>query len=333
MKDAFEKNSKGASRMDEIGQLIKLAGAREAVPVERFDRVRQNVQAHWQQVVTERRGAKRAQRFNILAVAAGFILMAGASMMLWNLSRAPGAASLASVDRVLGEVQIGDKNAHENSAISANTPITTGSDGRIALRLIGGQSLRVDTASHVILHSPNHISLEAGAIYVDTAFAAGEAPILVSTPLGTAQDIGTQFQVRLTGMLLVVGVRNGLVEVSQPGQQNLSINKGYYVELDASGENGQHPLQPDDPNWDWIESVTPEFVIQGASLAEYLRWYAGERGVELVWADAASESRAAAAALAGSIAGASLDEGLLLVKQVAPFEHQLSGDTLWIKVE
>jgi len=319
--------------MDEIGRLINFAGAREAVPRERFERVRQNVRAHWQQVATEQHTARRSQRFNIAAIAAGFALVAATTLILWNLSYVPKIEPLASVERVLGQVQIGDKSAQTSTLIAANMAVVTDDASRIALRMAGGQSLRIDTASQVIVHSPNHISLESGAIYMDTAFSETEEPILVSTPLGSAQDIGTQFQVRVTPMLLVVGVRQGLVEITQPGQQTHSVNKGYYVELSDAGESSQHPLQPGDPDWAWIETVAPEFNIQGASLEQYLQWYVSERGVDLVWADLASETRAGAALLAGSIKGTSLDEGLLLVQQVAPFEYRITSDTLWVKVE
>lgn len=319
--------------MDDIGRLINFAGAREAVPHERFERVRQNVRTHWQQVATEQHTRRHSQRFNIAAIAAGFALVAATTLILWNLNFVSTIESLASVERVLGQVQIDDENAQMSTTLAANTKIVTGDASRIALRMSGGQSLRIDTASQVVVHSPSHISLEAGAIYIDTAFSETEKPILISTPLGTAQDIGTQFQVRVTGLLLVVGVRQGLVEVTQPGQQTHSVNKGYYVELSDSGESGQHPLQPDDPDWAWIETVAPEFDIQGASLAQYLQWYVQERGLDLVWADAASETRAGAALLAGSIKGTSLDEGLLQVQQVALFEYRITSDTLWVKVE
>jgi len=319
--------------MDMIGRLIHLAGAREAVPPERFERVRQNVHSHWQQVVSERRPTRRLWRLKNIAVAASIILVAGVTFMIWNLEYQPALRPLASVDRVLGQVQIGDEYARKNSEICADTPIETGPDGRIALRMSGGQSLRIDSSSQVIVHSPDHISLEAGAIYIDTAYSENAKPILVSTPLGTAQDVGTQFQVRLTGMLLVVGVRQGLVEVSQSGQQNLSVNMGYYIELGANGEKAQHALQADAPDWAWIESVAPGFEIQGATLAQYLQWYARERGLELVWADAQSESTAGATLLSGSIEGSGLDEGLLLVKLIAPFEHRISSGRLWVKVQ
>lgn len=319
--------------MDNIGQIIKLAGARETVPVERAERVRKNVHSHWRQVVAEKRLERHPRHFKFMALAASLILVASTTFVLWNREHATAVNTVASVERVLGKVQIRDKYANKNSVISADTEVMTGANGRIALRMEGGQSLRIDTLSHVIVHSPDHIKLESGAIYVDTAASEEANPIRVETPLGTALDIGTQFQVRVTGMLLVVGVRQGLVEVSQPGQQSLSIDKGYSLELTANGESGQQPLQIDDPDWAWIETVVPQFDIEGVTLTRYLQWYASERGVELVWADTASEYKADAAILAGSITGTSLDEGLQLVKQVAPFEHRLSADTLWIKIE
>ncbi len=328
-----ENGDSGTPEMDDIGQLIKLVGAREAVPDERFERSRQKVREHWQQAVAEQRVEGRPSRFRTIAMAASIVVAAVTAFVFWNPSFGPSANSLASVDRVLGEVMIADEVAGKGSVIGANSSITTGENGRIALRMSGGQSLRIDTESHVVVHSPDRVSLESGAVYIDTAFAAGEAPILVSTPLGTAQDIGTQFQVRVSGMMLVVGVRQGLVEVTQPGQQSLSVNKGSYIELATTGESGERPLRHDDPAWDWIETVAPEFDIQGASLEQYLEWYARERGLVLVWDDEVSRSNAGAALLKGSIAGTNLDESLLLVKQVAPFEHRISNDRLWVKVK
>jgi len=319
--------------MDDIGQLIKLVGAREAVPDERFERSRKIVREHWQHSVAEQRVENRPGRFRAVAMAAGIAMAAMTALLLLDLPNKAPANSMASVERVLGEVLVAGDFAGKGAAIAAETLVVTGQDGRIALRLAGGQSLRIDTESRVIVHSPDHISLQAGALYVDTAAAPEGSPMLVSTPLGTAQDIGTQFQVRVTGMMLVVGVRQGLVEVTQPGQQSLSVNKGSYIELATTGESGERPLRHDDPAWDWIETVAPEFDIQGASLKQYLEWYARERGLVLVWDDEVSRSNAEAALLKGSIAGTSLDESLLLVKQVAPFEHRISDDRLWIKVE
>ena len=337
MTKTTEPNNEGignmAKNMDDVGRLIQHAGAREAVPDERFERARTNVQAHWQQAVAQQAQEKRPARLRLVAIAASLAMAVGATFVFWNLAGTPGVISMASVDRVLGEVRIADQLATAGSAIAADTVITTGAEGRIALRMSGGQSLRIDADSSFILHSPNHVSLESGAIYIDTAFAENAEPILVSTPFGTAQDIGTQFQVRLTASMLVVGVRDGQVEVEQTGQPSLSIDKGYFVEMDLAGEPEKHLLESDDPDWEWIETIRPEFEIQDSSLEQYLRWYAHESGLTLDWADEASETNARTTILSGTISGSSLDESLLVVKQVAPFEHRILDNSFWVKVD
>lgn len=317
--------------MDTIGEIIKLAGAREPVPAERFERARQSVHSHWQQVVAKQ-PASRLRRYRPLAIAASMLLVVSVTLVLWNQIQLPPTLPLASVERVLGEVQVNNETIHEYSEIKANTLIQTGEAGRVALRMSGGQSLRINTSSKVTVHSPNHISLETGAVYIDSSNAQKE-PMRVSTPLGIAQDIGTQFQVRLSGMQLVVGVRQGLVEVTRAGQKILSISKGFYAELNNTDESELNPLQSNDTDWAWIETIAPQFDIQNANLAQYLRWYTLESGLELVWANTASESNALNTQLSGSIAGSSLAEGLLLVKQVAPFQYQVSNDRFWVKVE
>ncbi|MCP4048436.1 MAG: FecR domain-containing protein [Gammaproteobacteria bacterium] len=319
--------------MDNIGRLIKLAGAREAIEDERFDRVRLNVHKHWQEVVRSPKVKSRPQHLKAVAIAASLAVIVGAIFMFSKLSIVPQLQPLANVQRVLGEVRVAGEPAIADSLIPADSPIITGTEGRVALRLSGGYLLRIDSDSQVRLHSRGEISLDKGAIYIDTTFASVHEPIRVTTSLGTAQDIGTRFQVRLAGMVMVVGVRDGLVEVSQASQPVVPVVKGSSVELDAKGGVVTTSLDTNDPEWDWIDNVVPPFDIQGATLEQYLSWYAHERTLKLVWADAVSEKNAQKAVLAGSIEGSGLDEGLDVVQQIAPFEYQVTPDQFRVTVK
>jgi ferric-dicitrate binding protein FerR (iron transport regulator) len=333
MNKQTESSNEERAGMDHVGRLIRHVGGREAVPGERMERARKNVQAHWERVVAEQRPARKVSRQRLFAAAAGIVMALGVTVVVQQLGGAPEMPVPASVDRVLGEALIAGEPAGQGRAVGMNTEVVTGAEGRIALRMAGGQSLRVDTTSRVTIHSPNHVSLDSGALYIDTAFAEGPAPILVSTPMGTAQDIGTQFQVRLTATSMVVGVRDGRVEVAHAGRRGMEVEKGHYAEFDADGGHAQYVLAADDPDWSWIGTVAPEFEIEGASLEQYLRWYAHEAGVILDWADEASERNAAEARLSGSIAGASVHDSLEIVQRIAPFEYRLSQERLWIRVE
>lgn len=318
--------------MDAIGRLIKLAGAREDVDRERHERVFANVRQHWQETIKEQARPTGHRRYRMMAVAAGTVLMIGTVFMLSKVQIIPQPEPLAIVERVVGEISLGGHLIGPGSAISTETSVHTGEDKRMALRLAGGQSLRINGSTELLIRSARQITLTTGAIYIDTAYATDNRPILITTPLGSARNAGTQFQVRMTGMSMVVGVRKGTVEVTQLNQDSLSVKKGHVVEFGESGQNASTPLSSDDPGWDWVETVVPEFDIQDKTLEAYLEWYANERGLEISWADTNSEIKARATILSGSILGRGLDEGLELVRQIAPFEYRLSSGEIWLRV-
>ncbi len=319
--------------MDAVGQLVRHAGARVPVEKNRSERVYENVRRHWQEEVIER-GDKRSRRpFRSVAMAAGAALLIGTVFMFTKVMIIPKLEPLAHVERVVGELSLAGQSIGAGGVIFEETPILTGADNRMALRMGGGQSLRVNHSTNLIIHSARHLTLNSGAIYIDTAYAADSRPILVTTPVGSAQDIGTQFQVRVTRMNMVVGVRKGTVEISHAGQDGLSVEKGYVVEVDEQGENVTASQAPNDLDWDWVETVVPDFDIQDRTLEAYLEWYANERGLEISWADNVSEQRARTTKLTGSIKGRNLDQGFELVRQIAPFEYRLSTDKIWLRIE
>lgn len=319
--------------MDDVGRLIRHAGAREAIDAERMENARKRVANHWEGVVADQRKVTRTPRLRLVAIAASLVAVVGLASVVLQQNSPIAVTALAHVERTLGSVDIAGQAASGGLEIGEDTLIETGTNGRIAVRMAGGQSLRLDHSSTLVVHSPSRVSLQSGGVYIDTADAGGTLPVLVSTPLGTAQDIGTQFQVRFIDSMLVVGVRDGLVEVDAQGQDRLSVDKGRYVELGQAGQKSEREISFDDPSWDWVETVAPDFEIEGATLESYLDWYANERGMTLNWEDNSSESKAANAKLTGSIAGATLDEGLAIVQRIAPFQYRVDGEALWVKVD
>lgn len=311
---------------DDIGRIIRHVGAREPVPSARAERARKNVHRHWQQEVARQAKPRNVGKYGLAAS----VLLASAAASFWMLTGAP-VPVVASVDRVLGDVQIaGHVAPHKN--IEAGSQIETGSDSRIALRMSGGQSLRIDVGSAVTLISANHVSLERGALYIDTELAADPDPVLVTTPFGTARDIGTQFQVRLTESAFNVGVREGKVVVESAGQPDIGVDEGQQLAINVGGQHARQPLAFNDAGWQWVETIMPEFSLDGASLQQYLGWFARERGLVLIWANRNSQVNADLALLSGSISGLGLDDSLVVVKGIAPFEHRIEGQTLWVEV-
>lgn len=318
--------------MDDIGRLIRHAGARDAVPNERFGRAKRNVQRHWERVVDEHRRGHHRTQLRYFPVAASVVVAAVGLLLFSYIREVPGPVVMASIDRVLGEVLIDGRAASARDNIAPDALVETRDDSRIALRLAGGQSMRLDTLSRVVMHSANDVGLERGGLYIDTERSQAAAPVIVTTAFGQARDVGTQFQVRLDDDALMVGVREGRVEFARPDRELLSIDSGYVVDLEQDGSDTERETGPDDPIWEWVETVAPDFELDGATLEQYLSWYAGQRGLDLVWSDSGSEQRAKRIRLSGSIAGATLDEGFESVRRISPFEYRLEDDRLWVSL-
>ena len=172
--------------MDDIGRLIHHAGARDTVSSERLEKARHRVGAHWEKVVAEQRHSRSRMPFYHVAVAASVLVAVGASFLLWRAVDVPPAIVSASIDRVLGEVMVADQPVSKGDVIGVDILIATGPDSRIALRMAGGQSLRIDTSSQLLVHSSNHVSLQSGGVYIDTDAASNPLPIMVSTPFGSS---------------------------------------------------------------------------------------------------------------------------------------------------
>ena len=78
--------------------------------------------------------------------------------------------------------------------------LTTDDEGRAAIQLASGHSVRLDRATSIRLLDAGSIALDKGAIYVDSGLEARSAtPLDIHTPLGLVREIGTQFEIRLQG--------------------------------------------------------------------------------------------------------------------------------------
>lgn len=319
--------------MDEIGRLIHYVGAREPVDPGRMNLARERVGAHWESVAAERRAGRNRRRMLQFSLAAGIVVALGALFVVANRPEVAPLTVMATVENVLGDGLIANRDAEKGGSIAADTRISTAVDGRIALRLANGQSLRIDQASQLVVRSASHITLMAGGIYIDSDQAIAASTVQVDTPFGTARDVGTRFQVRLTDAALKIGVRSGLVEIGRNSRREFAVNEGSFLELGPSGRTGGGDLRSDDPDWLWIESIPPAFDLEGASLAQYLEWYAHELGLVLRWESNGAEQRASSVRLSGSIEGASLEEGLEIVRRIAEFDIREVDGALWISVE
>jgi hypothetical protein len=307
--------------------LLRLAGPRPAPSPAAAAAAREQVRAAWRAGVRRRRA-----RTGLLAAAAVVAALAVAALALRAARTGPGPASasrlvLASVD-VVGAAEL--EGASGWTRLAAGDPVRAGSRIRsgaagVGLRAPGGRSLRMAADSRVLLEAAGRLTLEAGALYLDSGRAAASgSPFEVGTPWGSVRETGTQFEVRLDPEGLRVRVREGRVAV-----RDETAASGVELRVDARGVT-RRAFPVHGPEWGWVLSLAPAFEMDGRSLHELASWASREAGWQLVYLDAESRRRSEGAVLRGSIRGARPDEAVLAVIPSTGLRHERKGGVLRI---
>jgi len=294
---------------DPIEDLLKRTGKRPEVSSTRRDRVRAVVEEVWKTDVASRARRRRARNVFWLS-AAGLALAVAISVFEWPFGASQ--PSGLTVAHALGDAwaERGPWIFRSADAVRDGVPImigalvTTDTHAKAALRDAAGRSIRLDGGTALRVDASDHLELVRGAVYIATGGA--HAGLRVETPFGTIEDVGTQFQARLDGSRLVVRVREGQVRLGGRTRPSVAA-AGQVIAADASkvavaADPAAHE------GWEWVEAAAPMMAIEGRSLAEFVAWAAGERGVRVRWADPALEAKASTVALHGSIDGMTLEK-------------------------
>jgi len=322
---------------DTIRSLLEAAGPRPTAPKEREDRVQDAARAHWRRSL-EAAPRRRTPAWIVAALAAAAVLVIVAAWELWSLGqRRPGGdiviatllRSEGSIRRIGGTPPGGDGGPlRAGDALAPGTSVETAPDGRAALALADGSSLRIDSGSRVRLLAGPTLELEQGAIYVDSGPGQGRRAFLeVRTRLGVVRDIGTQFEVRLAADELWVSVREGLATLATAGR-SFGATAGTRLVAGGTGVESR-PLEH--PDWSWVLDIAPAFAMDGKTLHEYLAWLARETGWRIEFADPGIARESSTVVLHGSVADLRPDETPAAVLPTCGLTHRLSDGTLVIE--
>jgi ferric-dicitrate binding protein FerR (iron transport regulator) len=322
-----------------VGQLLRIAGKRRAVPTDRTNRVREAVFAEWQRSLAEDRRRRATKRWAWSLAAAATVIM-GLTLTSWRFGLGPWAPQLptATVESVVAAVRLegGTGRGASSSGELARPGMTvfggerfdTGSSGLIAVRLASGQSVRLDNDTLLRVTSSDELLLERGAVYIDTVGAAdGRNQLTVRTAFGTARDVGTQFAVRVSDDSVRVKVREGIVELDHAAGIEQAA-AGSEIELDSKGEIRRRSIPLHGADWDWVARITPTIDLDGRTLGEFLRWVSRETGLRVLYLDASTHRRTEGIVLSGAIAELTPTEALAAVLPTCGLDHRIDDGTI-----
>jgi ferric-dicitrate binding protein FerR (iron transport regulator) len=237
-----------------------------------------------------------------------------------------GAGTLATVESVSGgSVTLqpagwlsrwsrGAEALRAGVALHRDELVETGPESVAMLRVGPGLTLRVAPGSRLRFESADRLALTRGQVYVDAgAGAVAAAGLRVATPYGDVEHVGTRYLARLEGSALEVAVREGRVRVSSPGSASGAAEAAAGEALRVTGPSAaveRRAIEPYGPAWAWLDAIPSALAIEGATLAQFLEWYAAETGREIEFADPAQRERAARIRLRGDVAGLAPDRAL-----------------------
>ena len=303
---------------DPIERLLKLAGSRPQPDAERKAEFKWNLHAEWHRV-TARTLRRRTFAWTGAIIAAAAAVLVVAWFPFWRSTpQAPASAVLGRIVRAEGVVR-----GLATSAVSASgRPLSVGDDirtetliettnGRAAIALDAGTSLRVDAGSRVAMVREGVVRLDQGAVYVDSG-ADKSRPVLIQTQHGDVRDIGTQFEVRTEGSALRVRVREGEVIVDRVGSA-LSARAGESLRIDQQGTYERSAVPIAGPEWEWTAAIAPQFQLEGSTVQQFLDWVGREQGWRWRFVDADTARRAAGIVTHGSLEGYTPEEALAIV--------------------
>ncbi len=262
-----------------VERLLELAGPPPNVPKKLYDEVRGTARVAWLAKVEERRVRQRRRR-NVYLLAALVVLALGTG--LYFRLAGSGSEPLAVVEAWSG---IPTPGFPVGGDIMAGMEIATSDASRVALRLVGGASLRLDRGTRLLLVTPNMIWFENGTVYIDTGTDGSGAAVEVRTPQGVVTDVGTQFEVRQDEGSLRLRVREGEVRLALADDNLLSAQAGVALTVLSDGTVEREAVAPHGEGWEWVLRAAPSFELEGKSVAEALDWIVRETGWELRFAD------------------------------------------------
>jgi ferric-dicitrate binding protein FerR (iron transport regulator) len=315
---------------DIVESLLRSAGRRAEPPQDAYREV--FVAAH---AAFRQKSSRRQQRQWLLFGAAAAVLVFAVALTLrWSPPDAK-QAELARVARVMGTVEVATGDAWRPLAdapapLASGIKLRTRGDGRAALTLAGGESLRLSGGTEIMLDAPGRLYLRGGTIYVESAAPLARAHLEVVTPAGTARDLGTQFELQVAGAALRLRVREGVVALERGGR-SLTGQAGEQIAIDAAGGVGRARIAPHDAAWQWAEVLAPIPDMDGMPAAALISWVARETGRRLSYESPTLEQRASTVILHGDIRHLPPMAALEAMLATTDLVVELNGDTMEIR--
>jgi ferric-dicitrate binding protein FerR (iron transport regulator) len=326
-----------AGREHVLEATLRACGRRPMPSADGTARAYAQAQGAWHRMlaVNAAQRRRRGLRWAVGLIAAS---VACAAIVVGSARRSVAPDMAGSVARVQGIVYGSGASStpivlHAGDPVAVGYRLETAADGRLALRLPRGRSLRLDHETRLTVTAANEYRLESGRIYFDSGVSPGGPALHIATPLGVLTDYGTQFQAAWLQNRLQVRVREGSVGVAAkaPMPRQSTVVAGELASLGPDGELVRARSESYGPAWAWITDLTTGPGADEQRLEPILEWICRELGCRLRYGGNLTREMVGAVTLDGSIEGLTPQQALEVVGRVTTFRYRLESGELTVE--
>lgn len=308
---------------DPVRSALELGLRRQPLEPASLARIRESVRQEFDAVHGWRAGTRRWPRWmaSMAAALAGVTVLA--AVYLFQAEEGPPLGSVVRVEQ--GSLQTARNLFRKHDlAAGADVPSLEGisSSGTSLIALAQGGMLSVAPGTSFEAAGPDEVVLHSGQVFLDFPHGAGR--LILRTPAGTFDHIGTQFEAAVDGDRTRIRVREGSVRMTTATASAQVIDTGTEVVVSRTGAVARRNVPTYGPDWAWVEAIAAEFEIDNRDLADFLGWVARETGRRVEFADERAREVAGHTLLHGSVHG---------LAPLAALEQVLSTTSLRYEVQ
>ena len=308
---------------NELDRSLERALQRPALSDEALERVRANVYAEFRQTAGAAR-RRRTRWIGAVAAALGTVVV-GAFLISSYWMPEIVVAQLVSASG--GDVLTAEGPARTRvEAGGVLHPLGAWTTRGLALaKLPSGGTVRMAEGTVVQGVDSHTLALTSGKAYFD--FPPASEPFVLRTTIGTIEHVGTQFEAAAGGSETRIRVREGSVRMNTARDAQF-VNAGTEVVISNAGAVTRRALPTYGPDWEWVESIAPEFEIENRQLGDFLSWVARETGRRVEFVDDRARDVAGQTLLHGSVHGLAPLAALEQVLSTTSLRYEIHDDAI-----
>lgn len=282
---------------------------------------------------------RRKRQFAFTGIAATILVAIVLSVQFGNDTQSltsPDAMlvrAMGSGSTINGRPIVPDNSGANLTHFQRGDVLNTGKDAAIAVDWRSNGSLRMKGSTSLTLLDGERVALTSGQAYYDSRslFESEPTSIVIETPFGPIQHVGTQFLANVTASGVTISVREGRVTFGDAAN-NFIINTGESAYIAPPNPPVVTRISSTDDAWSWVTGIAPARDVDGRSTREIIDWVARETGHSVEYLDDQAAAFADRDQLRG-IGDVEPLQALTVIPVATELEFDINSETIRIKLK